>query len=116
MKLADMDDGSECGAASPQWLEMMKSGTLPIPELIEMELIRAKSKFPEWPTDPIHAFAIIAEECGEAQKEVLQLVYEPEKSTKENLRTEVIQLAATCHRFLENLDSFEFKPSAQHKQ
>lgn len=84
--------------------------------VIRDELRRAKSKFPEWPTDPIHAFAIVAEEFGEAAKEVLQLTYEPTKSTVERIRTETIQLAAMCHRFLESLDRYEFKPSAQHEQ
>lgn len=84
--------------------------------LIQEEMTRAKSKFPEWPTDPIHAFAIIAEECGEAHKDVLQLVYEPEKTSKERLKKEVIQLAAMCHRFLMSFDEYDFKPSAQHRQ
>lgn len=83
---------------------------------IDAELHRAKSKFPDWPTDPIHAFAIVAEEFGEVAKEVLQLTYEPTKSTVERIRTETIQLAAMCHRFLESLDRYEFKPSAQHEQ
>lgn len=83
---------------------------------IQAELQRAKSKFPDWPTDPIHAFAIVAEEFGEAAKEVLQLTYEPSKSTLERIRTEVVQLAAMTHRFLESLDRYEFTPSAQHKQ
>lgn len=85
-------------------------------ELIEWEIRNAKFAHPEWPTDPIHAFAIVAEEFGEAAKEVLQLTYEPTKSTVERIRTETIQLAAMCHRFLESLDRYEFKPSAQHEQ
>lgn len=120
-KLCDLDDG-ECGAISPEMLrmltlhQMLKDGTIGIAGRIEMELCRAKGMFPDWPTDPIHAFAIVAEEFGEAAKEVLQLTYEPTKSTVERIRTETIQLAAMCHRFLESLDRYEFKPSAQHEQ
>lgn len=33
------------------------------------ELESAKKKFPEWPTDKIHAAAIVAEECGEGAGE-----------------------------------------------
>lgn len=114
--------------AYENWREMMRKqrldasflaeqmGCASIPARIELELHRAKSKFPDWPTDPIHAFAIVAEEFGEAAKEVLQLTYEPTKSTVERIRTETIQLAAMCHRFLESLDRYEFKPSAQHYQ
>lgn len=83
---------------------------------IQEELSRAKAKFPEWPTDPMHAVGILGEEYGEVIKDCLQLVYEPSKTNLENLRKETIQLAAMCRRFLESLDRYEFKPSAQHKQ
>jgi|SRR6478609_887990 len=83
---------------------------------IELEVERAQSKFPEWPDDPIHAAMIMAEEAGEVFKDVLQLTYEPHKTTKEKLGNEVIQLAAMCHRFLMSMDKYDFKPSTQHKQ
>lgn len=41
------------------------------------EVSRATEKFPEWPTDPLHAVAILGEEFGELTKSVLQLAYEP---------------------------------------
>lgn len=98
------------------WKEEISEWVPSLHSEIDAELQRAKSKFPEWPTDPIHAFAIVAEEFGEAAKEVLQLTYEPSKSTLDRIRTEVVQLAAMTHRFLESLDRYEFTPSAQHSQ
>jgi len=32
------------------------------------EIEVATGKFPAWPTDPLHAFAILNEEAGELQK------------------------------------------------
>jgi len=83
---------------------------------IEAEITRATAKFPTWPTDPIHAFAVVGEEYGECQKEVLQLTYEPHKSTKEAVRKEAVQLAAMSIRFLMSLDRYEYTPLAQHSQ
>lgn len=80
------------------------------------EVERATSKFPIWPTDPIHAFAVVAEEFGEAQKEVLQLTYEPHKSSRESVRKEAVQLAAMAIRFLMSLDRYEYTPREQHSQ
>lgn len=80
------------------------------------EVHRAKAKHPDWPTDPLHAFAVIAEEFGEAAKEALQLVYEPSPGGWDRLRTEVTQLGATCHRFLESMPRYAFEPSTQHRQ
>jgi hypothetical protein len=42
-------------------------------------------------------------------KDVLQCVYEPEKTTKENLKTEAIQLATVTLRFILSLDKYKFK-------
>lgn len=80
------------------------------------ELERAQSKFPTWPTDPIHAFAVVAEEFGEVQKEVLQLTYEPHKSSRESVRKEAVQLAAMALRFLTSLDRYEYTQCVQHSQ
>lgn len=45
------------------------------------ELSRAIEKYPEWPTDPLHALAVLGEEFGELTKDVLQMTYEPGKSS-----------------------------------
>lgn len=80
------------------------------------EVDNATGKFPTWPTDPIHAVGVIQEESGELQKEVLQLCYEPDKSEKEDVRKEAIQLAAMAIRFLLSFDKYQFKPGEQHGQ
>lgn len=80
------------------------------------ELTRAVIKFPTWPTDPIHAYAVVGEECGELNKAVLQAVYAPHKSTIQDVREEAIQTAAMAIRFLISLDVYEFKKGEQHEQ
>lgn len=85
---------------------------------IGQELEKAKRKFPEWPTDPIHAAMIVAEESGELMKEILQMVYEPHKTDIDKVRKEALQTAAMCVRFIESLDNkeYEFEESFQHYQ
>lgn len=83
---------------------------------IQQEVERAMRKFPRWPTDPIHAAAIIAEECGELQKATLEAVYEPHKGSRPNIRTEAVQTAAMCLRFIASLDEYEWFQSKQHPQ
>ena len=83
---------------------------------IQDEVERAMRKFPRWPTDPIHAAAVIAEECGELQKAVLEAVYEPHKGSRPNIRTEAVQTAAMCLRVLASLDAYEWFHADQHTQ
>lgn len=83
---------------------------------ISAEVERATTKFPTWPTRALDAFAVVGEECGELQKEVLQLTYEPHKSTPEAVRKEAVQLAAMAIRFLMSLDRYEYTPGPQHSQ
>lgn len=80
------------------------------------ELDNAVSKFPVYPTDPIHALAILGEEYGELNKVVLQYTYEPNKTSKDEIRSEAIQTAAMAVRFLLSLERFEYKQSQQHNQ
>jgi NTP pyrophosphatase (non-canonical NTP hydrolase) len=80
------------------------------------ELERAVDKFPEYPTDPLHALSILGEEYGELNKSVLQYTYEPQKTSKEEIRSEAIQTAAMAIRFLISLEDFDYKKSQQHKQ
>jgi len=83
---------------------------------IAAEVERATSKFPTWPTDALHAVGVVAEEMGELQKEVIQLTYEPHKSTQETVRKEAVQLAAMSIRFLMSLDRYAYEPCPQHSQ
>jgi len=80
------------------------------------EVVRATHLFPTWPTDPLHALAILGEEFGELTKAVLQTAYEPHKVRKGELRTEAVQTAAMALRFLASLDHYKFGPSLQHVQ
>ena len=83
---------------------------------IMQEVEKATNKFPTWPTDPLHALAVLGEEFGELTKEVLQLTYEPHKTNVDNLKTEAIQTAAMAIRFCQSLNDYEFAGSNQHEQ
>lgn len=85
-------------------------------QLILAELERAQSKFPTWPTDPLHAVAVLGEEFGELTKSVLQLTYEPHKTSKDEVRTEAIQTAAMALRFVQSMGLYEYKAGTQHEQ
>lgn len=78
-------------------------------ERVEKELNRAKELFPLWPTDPLHAASIVAEEMGELTKAILEVTYEPHKSTVKDVEEEAVQAAAMALRFLENLKQYKFE-------
>lgn len=77
------------------------------------ELKSAQDKFPTWPTDALHAFAVLGEEVGELQKAVLQHTYERTKSTRRDVEKEAQQVAAMAVRFLANIDRYTFSPCKQ---
>lgn len=83
---------------------------------VMQELDDAIRKWPTWPTDPLHAQAILNEEVGELQQRVLQCCYEPDKSTKEDVLKEAKQTAAMALRFLVSLDTYEYNRCEQHHQ
>lgn len=80
------------------------------------EVERATRKFPTWPTDPLHALAVLGEEFGELTKDMLQLTYEPHKTSTENVRTEAMQTAAMALRLYMSLEGYEYKACEQHSQ
>ena len=80
------------------------------------ELDRAIDKFPTWPSDPLHAIAVLGEEYGELVKGVLQLVYEPHKTNLEAVRQEAVQTAAMAIRFMVSFDVYNYQKSQQHGQ
>lgn len=80
------------------------------------EVERAMRKFPTWPTDPLHAVAVLGEEFGELTKAMLQLTYEPHKTSAAEVRTEAVQTAAMALRLLASLDTYEYRPGIQHAQ
>jgi len=75
--------------------------------LIESELHIAKHKHPDWPTDPVHAAAIVAEESGELIRAAIQLKIEKTGSLAA-LEREAIQTIATAVRLLENSFNYKF--------
>ena len=83
---------------------------------IKEELSRATAKYPLWPTDPIHALAVLGEEYGELTQAVLNMSYENGKSSHEHVREEAIQTAAMAIRFLLSLDMYQYLESENHKQ
>ncbi len=87
-----------------------------IQEQVIAEVMAATTKFPTWPTDPLHAFAVLGEEVGELQKAILQAVYEPHKSNPDDVRAEAIQVAAMAFRFLLSLDEYKYESGEQHQQ
>ena len=88
----------------------------PVIEAVLGEVQRASKKFPEWPTDPLHAVAVLGEEFGELTKAVLSLTYESDNLSIDDVRTEAIQTAAMALRFIYSLDRYIFHRAHQHKQ
>lgn len=75
------------------------------------EIDRAESKFPEFPTDPVHAAAVVAEEAGELVQACLELTYE--KGLYCDVKAEAIQVAAMAFRFLHKFGNLQTRPSEQ---
>lgn len=81
------------------------------------ELQRATAKFPTWPTDPLHALAVLGEEFGELTKAMIQYTYEKHKGvTRQEIRDEAIQTAAMALRLAMSLPQYDYAPAPQHKQ
>jgi len=81
---------------------------------IELELRRAKKKFPKWPEHIVARSAIVSEEAGELTRACLQWKYERDEHNEmvksaqfDAMRDEAIQVAVTAIRFLENLKEEE---------
>lgn len=93
------------------------SASLAAVDDIQAELIKAVEKSPSWPTDPLHALAVLSKEYGELTQSVLQLTYEPHKpdSSIQAVRTEALQTAAMALRFVMSLDDYRYGPSEQHQ-
>lgn len=83
---------------------------------IRAEVVRAQDLHPEWPSDPMHALAIVSEEYGEFAKAVLQTTYEFPKSTADDIEEEAIQMAAMAVRFLLSMNKYNYKEGKQHEQ
>lgn len=64
------------------------------------ELLRARSRYPWWPDDAIHAAAIASEESGEVVKAVNNWHWRQGDDTLDDIRAEAIQAIAMWVRFL----------------
>lgn len=88
-----------------------------VEQLVQAELARAVAKFPTWPTDPLHALAVLGEEFGELTKAMLQHTYEPHKGvTAQDIRDEAIQTAAMALRLAMSLPCYQYRKAQQHNQ
>ena len=89
-------------------------------ESIELELRKAKKKFPSWPDHIVARAGIVCEEAGELVKASLQYKYQRadnpagQQDQIESMRTEAIQTAVMSIRFLELLENIDkLKPDAE---
>lgn len=82
-------------------LKIEQSGTREIIISMLNELERAETKHPIWPTDLIHASAIVAEESGELIRAALQHKFEG--GELHPLTVEASQTATMAVRFLKNI-------------
>ncbi len=65
------------------------------------ELVKAEEKHPTWPTDTIHAVAVVGEESGEALQAALNEHYHD--GTVDDIKRELCHTGATVIRALMNL-------------
>lgn len=68
--------------------------------LVLEELHSAKRMWPQWPSDQIHAAAIVAEESGELVKSVNDYTFKA--GPFEPARNEAVQVGAMAIRFIAN--------------
>lgn len=81
------------------------------------ELDRAIAQYPGWPTDPLHALAVLGEEYGELTQAMVQMVYKPHKNpSRARVRAEAIQTAAMALRVAIGLPSYQYQRSGQPHQ
>lgn len=85
-------------------------------EQVLKEVRRATEKFPTWPTDSLHALAVLGEEYGELTKAILQMTYEPHKTTTDEVRKEATQTAAMALRLMMSLDKYIYTRCPEHEQ
>lgn len=69
------------------------------------ELDRAERKFPGWPTDAVHATAIMMEEAGEATKAAID--YHHHRGKLKDVKAELVQTGAMALRALIHLKSYK---------
>ena len=70
-------------------------------QLLEEELIRARQKHQNWPTDTIHRAMILLDQAGGIAKEAFRCIYSGGHTGTEYLEKEVLHTAVVCIRWLE---------------
>lgn len=73
-------------------------------ESINHELQKAKTKWPKWVDDPVHAAGIVNEEAGELMQAALDFCYSD--GDIENIRREAAQVGAMAIRMLEGINEY----------
>ena len=111
----NIKEGSYCDIGEYPMGTVREAKMTPL-EKILAELESATEKFPTWPTDPLHALAVLGEEFGELTQAMLQRIYEPDKTTLENVEKEAIQTAAMAIRLVMSLDRYRYEGCLQHFQ
>lgn len=84
---------------------------------IKEEVISSLNKHPKWSECPFHALSILGEEYGEVNQAALEH-YKPKPNvSSDELRNELIQLAAMCVRMIDGVEKTPFgyycKPQMQ---
>jgi len=74
-------------------------------DLILRELTSAMAKHPDWPSDPIHAAAVLGEEAGETIQAALDMVYDDAPEAR--LIAEAAQTGAVAIRILMNAGNYK---------
>ncbi len=78
-------------------------------EVVKAEVERAQKLHPAWPSDPLHALAILGEEFGELTRAMVQLTYEREKvSSPAGVAEEALKTAAMALRLLLHLNDYRY--------
>lgn len=86
-----------------------------LPKTTEADILSALSealtRYPTWPTDPLHAVSLVVEEVGETVQAVLNAVFH--HGDVSNVRKEMIHTAVTALRFLACENQYVYKGSEQ---
>lgn len=96
------------------WCSQLEPKGMSVDQAVAMilaELRRAERKFPTWPTDPVHASAIVAEEAGELVRAANQATFE--SGDPQDMLTEAVQTAAMGLRFVLMFGKMQTRPSPQ---
>jgi len=77
---------------------------------VAVELARAEKLHPIWPADLFRQNSVLQEEASEVTKAVND--HEYKNAPLEDIKTEVIQTAAMCIRFLKAIEKMERRAKA----